>query len=193
MGWKRFPVPEFDHNSLKGMNFDSPAPISAEEEKRVVEAAKASDSSVTGAYAVTPSPALLEHLSFEGDNRQMILCVLPEGGAHVLGRSMAWFNQRAYFLDSNTPDAKTILTWHTPRTHNTCLGPEDGIDLELPYFYLLSGRITEDSSIGNRVVIDADWKPDSGQGFRILCACDKGEANFHDSCFMVSWPPEEFG
>lgn len=187
MGWKRFPVPKFDHRSLRGMDFDLPAPISAGEERSIVGAARAGDRAVVGAYGVTPNPALLERLSFKGDNSQMILCVLPAGGAHLLGRSMAWFNQRAYMLDANTPDAGPIITWRTPRTHNARLGPEHGIDLDLPFFYLLSGRITEDSTIANRAMIDRDWAPERGAGYRIVCACDKGEPNFHDSCFMVTW------
>jgi hypothetical protein len=188
MGWKRFPVPEFDHGSLKGMDFVPPGPISSDEEQRIVKAAKAGDPSVAGAYAVTPDSGLLERLAFEGDAIQMILCSLPPGGAHVLGRSMAWFNQRAYFVDANTPDAEILMSWQTPRTHNTRLGPENGVDVEVPCFYLLSGRVTEDSTIGNRIMIESDWTPETGgSGYRIVCACNKGDPNFHDSCFMVSW------
>lgn len=169
------------------MDFEPPAPISAEQEREIVNAATAGDPSAVGTYAVAPNEALLERLSFEGDNRQMTLCVPPAGRAHLLGRSMAWYNQRAHVLDRNAPDAEPVTTWSTPRTHNTRLGPEDGIDIELPFFYLLSGRITEDSSIGNRVMIDPSWKPETGGwGCRILCACDKGAPNFHDSCFMIS-------
>lgn len=188
MGWKRFPVPEFDHVSLKGLDFVPPDPISADEEQRIIAAASGGDASVAGAYAVTPDEGLLQRLSFEGDDIQMILCALPPGGADILGRSMAWFNQRAYFLNSNAADAEVLMTWHTPRTHNTRLGPENGTNVQLPYLYLLSGRITEDSTIGNRVMIESDWAPeDGGEGVRIICACNKGDPNFHDSCFAISW------
>ena len=187
MAWKRFPVPEFDYGPLKGLDFVQPEPVSAEEETRIVAAAQSGDASVVGAYAVSPNPGLIDKLAFEGDYKQMILCVLPQNGAHVLGRSMAWFNQRVHILNENSADAEPVLTWKTPRTHNTRLGPEDGVDLDLPYFYLLSGRITTESSIGNRVMIDDDWSPESGQGYRVICASDNGEPNFHDSCIMVSW------
>ena len=187
MSWKRFPVPAFEYSALRGLSFETPAPISKEEEARIVDAASSGDPSVVGAYPVIPDAALLEKLAFEGDERHMVLCALPTGGAHLLGRSMAWFNQRAYLLDANAADAKVLMDWRTPRTHNTRLGPENGVDLTLPFFYILSGRITLDGCIGNRVMIDAAWSPDGGHGYRVVCACDHGEPNFHDSCFMVSW------
>ena len=74
------------------------------------------------------------------------------------------------------------------RTHNTRLGPEDGVMLDRPVVYILSGRILEDCDYGNRLMIDTGWSPGEGQaGYRILAGCDKGGDNFHDSCFMLSW------
>ncbi len=188
MGWKRFPVPAFDHRPLKGLDYTPPEVISKEEEARIVAAANAGDASVAGAYGVEPNPALLEKLSFRGDNRQMILCALPGPGAHLLGRSLAWFNQRAYLLDKNAADAEVLEKWRTPRTHNTRLGPEDGVTLDRSVIYILSGRILEDCDYGNRLMIDADWSPGDGKaGYRIVAGCDKGGNDFHDSCFMLSW------
>ncbi len=188
MAWRRFPVPEFDHRSLKGMTYIPPAPISKDEEARIVAAAIGGDASVAGAYAVAPDPALLERLSFGGDYRQMILCALPGPGAHLVARSMAWFNQRAHVLDRNAADAETLYVWRTPRTHNTRLGPDDGVTLDRAVVYLLSGRILEDCDRGNRLMIDSNWRPGAGKaGYRILAGCDKGGDNFHDSCFMLSW------
>ena len=188
MAWKRFPVPPFDYRPLKGLDWKQPAVISKDEEARIVAAAKAGDASVAGAYAVDPDPALLERLAFGGDHRQMILCALPGPGAHLLGRSMAWFNQRAHVLDGNTADAEVLHTWRTPRTHNTRLGPEEGVTLDRAVVYILSGRILEDHDRGNRVMIDTDWSPGDGKaGYRIVAGCDKDGDNFHDSCFMLSW------
>jgi hypothetical protein len=188
MSWKRFPVPEFDHRPLKGLNYVAPTMISTADETRIVSAAESGDASVAGAYAVEPNSALLERLSFRGDFQQMILCALPGPGAHLLGRSLAWFNQRAYLLDSNAADAEVLHNWRTPRTHNTRLGPEDGITLDRMVIYILNGRILEDHDRGNRLMIDTDWNPGDGRsGYRIVCGCDKGGGDFHDSCFMFSW------
>ncbi|GAB4292208.1 MAG: hypothetical protein Kow0058_10860 [Roseovarius sp.] len=198
MGWQRFPVPHFDYRALKGLEHVAPQPVSAQREQELLEAARAGDPAALGAHAVQADARLLQRLSVSGEATQLILCVLPPAGGHVLGRSMAWYNQRAFFLDSNAPEADPFMTWRTPRTHNTRLGPEEGVDLARSHFYLLSGRITEGGTIGNRVMIDADWRPDADAGAqqgeqgarggcRILCACDRGEPNFHDSCFMISW------
>lgn len=187
MAWKRFPVPEFDYRPLKGRNFDPPDTISKAEEDRIVAAAEAGDISVAGAYAVEPDQDLLDRLKFAGKNRQMFLCVLPNGG-HLMGRSMAWFNQRAKFLDKNSADGELLFEWSTPRTHNTRLGPEAGVDLERSHIYLLSGRILEDEDHGNLVMVDDQWTPgDNLDGYRVIAACDKDSKDFHDSCFMFSW------
>lgn len=187
MTWKRFPVPEFDYRPLKGMTYTAPTPISADEAARIAAAAEAGDGAVTGGYAVEPDPKLLEALAFEGDHRIMILCALPGGDAHVLARSLAWFNQRALLLSDNSAAAEVLFDWRTPRTHNTRLGPEDGVPLDRKAVYLLNGRIVEGGMRGNRIMVDTDWDAGAGRaGFRILAGCDKGEDNFHDSYFEMS-------
>ena len=187
MTWKRFPVPEFDYRPLKGLSYVPPAPIPAAEAARVAAAAEAGDGAVTGGYAVEPNSELLESLAFEGDHRIMILCALPGDAGHLTARSMAWFNQRALVFADNAPGAEVLFDWRTPRTHNTRLGPLDGVPLGRKAVYLLSGRIVEGGLRGNRVMLDADWDAGTGRtGFRVLAGCDKGEDNFHDSYFELS-------
>lgn len=189
MAWKRFPVPTFDHEPLKNMAYDPPAPIANEEAARIAEAASAGDRSVAGGYAVEPDSALLERLDFQGEHRSMILCALPGPGAHLLGRSYAWFNQRAFILDRNAQDAETVYRWHTPRPMNTRFGPETGVTLDHAAIYILSGRILGNHTRANRVMIDPNWSPAKGRmGFRVAAACDEGDDHFHDSCFELSWP-----
>ncbi len=188
MAWKRFPVPEFDHRSLKGRNYSPPQILSKDEEDQIKSTALSGDETVAGAYAVEPDEALLDKLSFGGDYRQMIMCVLPSAGGHLLARSMAWFNQRVYILDGNNTHATVLYDWRTPRTHNTRLGPEEGIKVDQTVLYLLSGRILEGGHRGNRLMIDTDWSPSNGgNGYMVMAGCDKGGDNFHDSCFMLSW------
>ena len=91
-------------------------------------------------------------------------------------------------MDKNAVDAEVLEKWRTPRTHNTRLGPEDGVTLDRTVVYILSGRILEDCDYGNRLMIDTDWSPGQGKaGYRIVAGCDKGGNDFHDSCFMLSW------
>ena len=188
MAWKRFPVPEFDHRSLRNLTYKAPETISKKQEEELLVNSRTGDNSHSGAYAVMPDTELLNRLNFRGDMQQMILCIIPSEGGNLLGRSMAWFNQRAYILDANSADAKIIYEWRTPRTHNTRLGPEDGIQLNYTALYLLSARILEDENRGNRVMIDHDWKPQNGsQGYRIIAGSDKDKTNFHDSCFTFTW------
>ena len=86
----------------------------------------------------------------------MFLCAMPGSNRHVLARSYAWNNQRAFILGGNAADAEIICNWRTPRPNNTRFGPEDGAALEQPVVYLLNGRILEDGIRGNRVMIDSD-------------------------------------
>ena len=188
MAWKRFHVPKFDHRPLKGLTYSAPPIIGRDEEARIAEAAAAGDASIAGAYGVEPDAALLERLAFQGDCKQMMMCALPTAGGHLLARSYAWFNQRAFVLDGNAPDASVLHEWHTPRPNNTRFGPEDGAPIERRVIYLLNGRILDDHTRGNRIMVDANWTPDDGAGgYRIIAACDPGEDNFHDSCFEVTW------
>lgn len=188
MAWKRFPVPAFDYRSLKQMTYDPPAPISGAEVARIVEAAAAGDRSVAGGYAVQPDADLLERLDFRGSHRDMIFCALPGPGAQLLGRSFAWYNQRAFILGRNAADAETLYCWRTPRPNNTRFGPETGVTLDQSVIYILSGRIVSDHTRGNRVMIDRTWSPGADrQGFRIVAACDEGANGFHDACFELSW------
>jgi len=193
MAWIRFPVPAFDSGPLKKMAYEPPAPISGAEAARIVKAAEAGDSSVAGGYAVEPDAALLEKLDFRGDYRTMILCALPGPGARLLGRSYAWFNQRAFILDRNAADAEILYNWRTPRPMNTRFGPETGVILDRATICILSGRILADHTRGNRVMIDHDWSPGDGlAGFRIAAACDEGGGkeggdDFRNACFELSW------
>lgn len=178
MAWKRFPVPEFDHRSLKGMAYVPP---------EAVEAGAAGDG--PGAQAVEPDPALLDRLAFRGEHTRMIRCALPPGGAHLLGRSYAWYNQRAFILAGNAADAEVLHDWQTPRPMNTRFGPEDGVDLDVPAVFVLSGRILGDHVRANRVMIDSDWGLGEGRaGYRIIAACDEGDDDFNNSTFEFSWP-----
>ena len=189
MEWKRFPVPEFDHKPLRGLTYEPPSPISATQAQEITTAAAQADASVAGAYAVEADPALLERLSFSGEHAIIMLCAMPRPDAHLLARSRAWFNQRAFILDGNTAQANILYEWSTPRTFNTCLGPQDGVTLDTAAIWILTGRIISDYTHANRVMVDTNWTPDNNlNGFRVIAASDVEAGQFHESCFELTWP-----
>jgi len=189
MEWKRFPVPKFDYKALRGMTYEPPGPISATQAQVIATAAATVDASVAGGYAVEPDPSLLDRFNVRGEHAKLVLCALPRPDGHLLGRSRAWFNQRAFVLDGNTADAAVLYEWRTLRTFNTCLGPEDGVTLNRAAIWILSGRILGDHTRANRVMIDSIWTPDGDRkGFRVIAASDAEPNEFHDSCFELTWP-----
>ena len=92
---KRFPIPEFDHDALKSLDWTAPDLLGPEAAARIVEAAGDGDASAYGAYPVAASDAFLDSLSVRGDHRHALLCVMPAAGVRMLGRSYAWKIQRA--------------------------------------------------------------------------------------------------
>ncbi len=189
MEWRRFPVPEFDCKALRGLTYVPPGMIAAEEARAIAAAAADADDSAAGAYAVEPDPALLERLNFRGEHALIVLCAMPRRGAHLLARSRAWFNQRAFVLDDNTAQAAILYEWKTPRTFSTCLGPEHGVALERAAIWILTGRVIAEHTHANRVMFDTAWAPGNNrQGFRVIAASDVEAGQFHESCFELTWP-----
>ena len=188
MEWKRFPIPEFDHRVLMGLTYEPPSPISADKAQEIASAAANGDASVAGGYIVEPDSALLERLNFRGEHSVIVLCAIPGADAHLLGRSRAWFNQNVTVLDGNHADATTLYDWHTPRTFNTILGPENGVSLEPGAVWILAGRVLGDHIRANKVMFDANWSSEDGRkGFRVITASDAEPSQFHDSCFELTW------
>ena len=87
---KRFPIPEFDHDELKSLDWTAPDLLDAAAAERIIAAAGGGDTSVYGAYPVAASDAFLEALSVRGEHRHAVLCVMPATGVRMLGRSHAW-------------------------------------------------------------------------------------------------------
>ena len=189
VAWKRFPVPEFDRDAFKDMEYQPPAVVAAADAEDLIAKLRAGDDSVCGGYAVMPDDALFGRLAVEGEQRHAIMCLLPDKPVHLLGRSWGWRIQRALVIDSLDPASTDVLhEWRTPRPMNTRFGPEEGVTLETSHVYILSGRIVSDYTRGNRVMIDNDWSPGNGSaGFRVIAACNEGADDFHDSCFQFSW------
>ena len=185
---KRFPIPEFDHDELKSLDWTAPELLDLEAAARLVEAAGGGDTSACGAYPVAASGAFLDSLSVRGDHRHAVLCVIPAAGVRVLGRSHAWKIQRAMAApDVAGSSTELLLDWKTPRPMNTRFGPEEGIASPAAAMYLVLAHQYSDYWVANRTIADNAWASPSGNGFRVL-SCDNDEiGDFHASVVSFYW------
>ena len=186
MAYVRFPIPEFNQKEFKDMAWSPPEFAADPEIKRLTDAQKAGDPAACGAYPVKPSDAFFDKLNVRGDQRHAVMCVLPKEPVKLLGRSHAWFIQRAVIVDSLDPAAmKTIVDWKTTRPMNTRLGPDDGTTIEGGVLYAVACRRYGDHWIGNRTIADNAWK--KGQGFRVLSASVEDINDFHEVYLAFEW------
>lgn len=186
MAYVRFPVPDFDYQQFKKMAWREPAYLADADVARLIAAQKRGDAAAWGAYPVKPADALFDRLAIRGDRRHAVMCVLPDKPVSVVGRSRAWFIQRAVALDSSDPDAaKEIFDWRTTRPVSTTLGPTTGTTVAGGIVHIFCCRRYGDHWIGNRTILDNDWK--KGRGFRILSARDDGGEDFHEICLNFEW------
>lgn len=185
---KRFPIPEFDHDQLKSLDWTAPDLIGLEAAARIVEAAGSGDTSAYGAYPVAATDAFLDSLSVRGDHRHAMLCVMPAAGVRMLGRSYAWSIQRAMAAPgADGASTELLLEWKTPRPMNTRLGPEEGIAAPAAAMYLVLVHQYSDYWVANRTIADNAWTGPSGHGFRVL-SCDNDEIDdFHSSVVSFDW------
>ena len=185
---KRFPIPEFDHDELKSLDWTAPDLLDGAAAARIVEAAGSGDTSVYGAYPVAASDAFLDPLSVRGEHRHAVLCVMPAAGVRMLGRSYAWKIQRAMVAPGvDGPPAELLVDWKTPRPMNTRLGPGDGIASPAAAMYLVLVHRYSDWWVSNRTIADNEWAGSSGNGFRVL-SCDNDEFDdFHSAVVSFEW------
>ena len=185
---KRFPIPEFDHDELKSLDWTAPELLDPEAAARIVEAAGSGDTSVYGAYPVAASEAFLDSLSVRGEHRHAVLCVMPAAGVTMLGRSYAWKIQRA-MASSGTdgPSTGLLLDWKTPRPMNTRLGPGAGIASPAAAMYLVLVHRFSHYWVANRTIADNAWTGPSGHGFRVLSSDGEEYDDFHSSVVSFHW------
>ena len=185
---KRFPIPEFDHNELKGLEWTAPERLDLGAVSRIVDAAGDGDTTVYGAYPVAASDAFLDALSVRGDHRQALLCIMPAAGVTMLGRSYAWKIQRAIAVpDVDGPPARLLVDWKTPRPMNTRLGPAEGVPSPAAAMYVVLAHKYSDYWVANRTIVDNAWTGASGNGFRVL-SCENDEIDdFHASVISFEW------
>ncbi len=185
--WKRFPVPEFDRDQFKDMEWAAPATLSRDEIDGLIERRKSGDATAHGCYPVMPDDALFDRLKVQGEQRHAVLCVLPDREVTILGRSYAWFLQKAWILDSlDAGAAKAVAEWTTPRPMNLRLGPTDGFIHPGGILYAVTAHAYGDHWIGNRTILQNGLGA-GGQECRILSASMDDKNDFHDCNLSFTW------
>lgn len=186
----RFPIPEFNRDEFKDMEWQAPTFLSADETGDLIERQKSGDASAYGCYHVMPDDALFDKFAIRGEHRHAVMCVLPDTQVHVVGRSVAWAIQHIWIVDSlDAGSCQTIADWKTPRPLNTRIGPEDGITVDGGVVYSLHANAYGDHWMGNRTILDNDWDGDDDdhRGFRVLSAYDEDIDDFHDCNLQFQW------
>jgi hypothetical protein len=191
--WQRFPIPPFDRDPFKDMDWRAPAYLA---EAAIAEKITAG---AHGAYPVLPGEDFFAKLDVRGESRHALLCVLPktpggpegapEAEVRILGRSYAWPIQRAWIVDSLDPGTFNVIAdWRTLRPMNTRLGPEDGIAHGGGAVYLVTARGHADHWIGNRTIADNGWDGGAaGNGFRVLSSSSEDSRDFHHCNVSFAW------
>ena len=183
MAFLRFPVPAYDFKPFKDLSWSAPSYLSADEMQSRTDAQASGDAGAYGCHAVEAPSALFEKFNVRGEHCHAVMCVTPSSDIHILGRSYAWWNQRALILDSLDPAAATaVFDWRTPRPMNTRLGPDDGVTVSGGIHYVISSHMYDDHWLANRTITDNDWDGgDADGGFRVLGA-SKDDANEFCEC-----------
>lgn len=181
--WQRFPIPEFDRDPFKDMDWQAPAYLAEAEIAEKIAAG------APGAYPVNPGEDFFTKLGVRGEHRHALLCVLPEVEVNILGRSYAWPIQRAWIVDSLNPTGFNVIAdWRTLRPMNTRLGPDDGITHSGGAVYLVTARGHGGHWIGNRTIVDNDWAGGgAGNGFQVLSSANEDSRDFHDCNLSFTW------
>lgn len=187
--WRRFRVPEFDRDQFKDMDWSAPAYLAQGEIDELIGRQKAGDAAAYGCYPVLPDDALFDRLKVHGEHRHAVLCVLPDQEVTILGRSHAWFLQKAWILDSlDAGSANMVAEWNTPRPMNVCLGPTDGITHPGGVLYAVTAHAYGDHWIGNRTILqNGTGSGAGGQECRILSASFDDKNDFHDCNLSFTW------
>lgn len=184
---KRFPIPEFDRDQYKNMEWSEPRFLSPEEQARLIESARAGDEKAYGCYPVKADEAFYERFKLTGPHKHALLCLLPKKEVKLVGRSWAWPIQRALVVDSLDPQRAAVLQeWTTPRPMNTRLGPDAGTVLEGGPVYVVIGHRYADHWIVNRTLVEKK-APAGAKGFGMLSATDDDNHDFHACNLSFAW------
>lgn len=182
---KRFPIPAFDYERFKNMEWTPPKLLSRAEQEQRIGAARSGKGDTFGGYAVEADAGFYERFKLRGPNQHAVMCVLPEREVRLVGRSHAWTIQQALVVDSLDPDrSKVLYEWKTPRPMNTRLGPDDGVTFTGGIVYVVCSHMYADYWIVNRTLVDSGG---AQPGFSVISAYDDSINDFHACNLTFSW------
>lgn len=180
---KRFPIPAFDYERFKNMEWAPPKLLSPAEQEQKIGAARSGQG--FGGYHVAADPGFYERFKLRGPNQHAVMCVLPPREVRLVGRSHAWTIQQGLVVDSLDPErAKVLYEWKTPRPMNTRLGPDDGVTFAGDIVYVVCSHRYGDHWIVNRTLIDNGGPQ---PGFGVISAYDDSINDFHACNLAFSW------
>jgi len=184
---KRFPIPAFDYERFKNMDWTPPRLLTAAERAQEAAASPTDGGTEFGGYPVAADPAFYERFKLRGPHQHAVMCVLPERDVRLIGRSHAWAIQHALVVDSlEASKAKVLCEWTTPRPMNTRLGPDDGVTLAGGTVYVVCSHRYADYWIVNRTLVDQRHSA-AEPGFGVLSASEDDINDFHACNLSFSW------
>ncbi len=184
---KRFPIPPFDYERFKNMDWAPPKLLSPSEQTRTISAARSGSGDALGGYPVAADARFYERFRLRGPHQHAVMCVLPPREVKLVGRSHAWAIQHALVVDSLDPDRSRVLyEWTTPRPMNTRLGPDDGAALPGDVAYVVCAHRYADHWVVNRTLV-ADESSAATPGFSVISASDDGINDFHACNLSFRW------
>ena len=184
---KRFPIPAFDYERFKNMDWTPPKLLTPAEQVQRTSAAQSGPGDDFGGQPVEADPNFYERFKLRGPHRHVVMCLLPLREVRLVGRSHAWAIQHALVVDSLDANlAKVLYEWTTPRPMNTRLGPDDGVTLAGSVVYAVCSHRYADYWIVNRTLVD-DRRSEAEQGFGVISASEDGINDFHACNLSFSW------
>ena len=186
---KRFPLTEFQYDSLKDLPWSTPSFLSEDQILEKITNASV-DQDMAGCFTVPASDSFFDHFNIVGEFRHAVLCVTPKKQISIVGRSHAWKKQRLLIVDSLNPsDCNVLVDWKTGRPMSTRLGPKEGAEIQGGVWYALFTNMIGDRFVGNRSILETrqDDSKETGSGFSILSSSEPEISDFHDCNLYASW------
>lgn len=184
---KRFPVPDFDRDQYKNRSWVSPSYVSEAEQSRICQAALEGKQQALTAYPVGLGEDFSKKFGLQGSHLHALMCVLPRGAVHVVGRSWAWPIQRALVVDSlQASAAQTLIDWTTTRPMNTRLGPQEGIEIAGGVVYAIFATRVGQQWVSNRTLSQVPSSSPGG-GLELMSACSEETNDFHACNLEFRW------
>lgn len=187
MWGKRFPLPEFNYEPLKNLEWTEPDYMGNEVIEKLMSTRVENGAGVPVCLPVPASDEFFERFGIVGEFRHAVLCISPNTDVRVTGRSHAWKKQRLIVVDSlDTENSNVILDWKTTRPMSTRLGPTEGTTIAGGVWFAMFTHIIGDHLVGNRTLERVN-SSGSEKSFSVLSSSDPELNDFHDCNLYAEW------